>query len=135
MCDVKRITRSYTIIHFDGDFSKTTGINVTIKTETREFIPGEFSVLEHPNRLPMDQTLAVAKYFLNAGFDDYDITHNNCEHFASICACGKAFSSQELRFKLVILLVPFPTKRKIVRVQKVPEGYNIQLFYEDVLYI
>lgn len=131
VCNVDYITGYYTIIHFDGDFGKT-GINVAIRTERKQFVPGEFHVLVYSNRLPRETTIAVANYFLHEGFGDYHLVRNNCEHFASICACGKAMSCQELRFVALNPLMSLPTTRKIVIVQLM--GYSVKLDYEDIVY-
>lgn len=129
VCEVKYNTGYYTIIHFAGDGGKTG--HVTIRMEEKQFVPDEFHVLVYPNRLPMDQTIAVANFFLNTGFGDYNLIHNNCEHFASICACGKALSVQERKFAETMPLVSLPKKRKIVIIHWTPLRYVIELSYED----
>lgn len=130
VCDVEYNTGYYTIIHFAGVGGKTG--HVSIRMEQKGFVPGEFHVLVYPNRLPMDQTIAVVNSFLNAGFGDYHVIHNNCEHFASICACGKALSWQERTFASLTPLVSLPSKRKIVIIHWTPLRYVIELRYEDI---
>ena len=69
-----------------------------ISTNIEEFLFGgdleacEFNEAEMTKKRTPDAIVAYAKS--NLGRKGYNILHNNCEHFASECVFGRAYSSQ-----------------------------------------
>ena len=72
---------------------------VVIATDINTFACGQFVEVgqldygDHMKRFKPDITVDIARKKL--GQDGYNIIHNNCEHFAFECYCGKHYSSQE----------------------------------------
>jgi hypothetical protein len=84
------------VIHYNSAQSDTSAeANRVIETSLAEFAAGYGVVIEEYTDLPArspDDAEATARSLLGEG--GYDLLHRNCEHLATWCRYGRAFSSQ-----------------------------------------
>ena len=66
---------------------------------------GSFTIKDRKKKFKPEIVVENAKNRLNEG--GYDIIHNNCEHFAFECYCGKHYSSQEIETRNKWNKMPF----------------------------
>lgn len=85
-----------TVIHFNGD-NLDKGSARIVHTSEEEFL-GSFGKMKEDLMVTyqFDEDEVVDRAFSKIGsrFCGYDVTDNNCEHFANWCACGKKTSRQ-----------------------------------------
>ena len=80
------------VIHFSGE-PLHPGNAVVCEVSLEEFLGGAAAdIVEHAEALPPEETVRLARSRL--GETGYHLLFNNCEHFATWCKTGKAYSRQ-----------------------------------------
>lgn len=87
------------VIHYrTEDYNDNTWSHAKIiETSLKEFAHGSpvYREPEHKGANWFDfSTVRAAKKMLGTGLGEYDLIHNNCEHFANYCMYGKKVSRQ-----------------------------------------
>jgi len=94
------------VIHFCSDemFTILSKNLEVASTDINAFSQGNnIEVVNYINRFPAEKTVEIARGKIGA--KDYDITFNNCEHFATLCTIGKAKSETMDRLKTIGLRI------------------------------